>query len=351
MPLLNSIVNFRAFAIIIIVAGHMYPVARLELDTPADIFAANLVTGGTTFFVFISGYMFHYVFYPRFSYARFMLGKCRTVLAPYIVVSIPFILWFLHNQSWGAIANWSTIAGWRPEADWAMYLGAACKLFLTGAFNVAAWYIPFVILLFSMSPLHVWFIRRSFALQSAIVVFWFALSLVIHRPLGNLDPLQAMIYFTPVYLIGIMCSQHRDRLMAWISGKEILLLIGVVAANALQVMLGKSGNYHGDMFGYDGIDLMLIHKTLLTVVLFCVLERWLDFNAPIISLISSASFALFFLHPGFLILLSEFGYRPLFGGGWLDLIVVTIFVCGLCLGIALGIKALLGKRSRYVLGY
>ena len=57
---LTSFVYFRAFAIIFIVAWHCYGLALFARDNPVSLFAGNLITGGTTFFVVISGYLFHW---------------------------------------------------------------------------------------------------------------------------------------------------------------------------------------------------------------------------------------------------------------------------------------------------
>ena len=119
----------------------------------------------------------------------------------------------------------------------------------------------------------------------------------------------------------------------------------------MQVGLGRQGNYHSSLLSYDGIDLMLLQKTLLTIALFCLFERRVHISPPLVSLVSAFSFVLFFLHPGFLVVLPQLGYVPLLGGGWGDLVLVTALVCVVCLALALGMKQLCGPRSRYLLGY
>jgi probable poly-beta-1,6-N-acetyl-D-glucosamine export protein len=51
---------FRAIAIIMVVASHAY--RPWLIDTFSEKVFINLVVGGTIFFVFISGFFFHYVF-------------------------------------------------------------------------------------------------------------------------------------------------------------------------------------------------------------------------------------------------------------------------------------------------
>ncbi|MGS0727939.1 acyltransferase family protein, partial [Shewanella sp. 0m-11] len=60
---LNSINHFRGIAIIFIVMAHCYRPAGWQIETFADKAWFNLMMNGTVFFVFISGFLFHHVFY------------------------------------------------------------------------------------------------------------------------------------------------------------------------------------------------------------------------------------------------------------------------------------------------
>jgi len=71
---LQSLVYFRGIAIVLIVAGHCYSISGWHIGTTGDRFLANLISGSTTLFVFISGFLFHHVFYPKFQYGKFMEG-------------------------------------------------------------------------------------------------------------------------------------------------------------------------------------------------------------------------------------------------------------------------------------
>jgi peptidoglycan/LPS O-acetylase OafA/YrhL len=53
---LNYFDYFRAIAIIIIVAGHSF--SLWVIDTLPEKVLANIITGGTSLFVFISGFFF-----------------------------------------------------------------------------------------------------------------------------------------------------------------------------------------------------------------------------------------------------------------------------------------------------
>lgn len=67
---LNSINHFRGIAIIFIVMAHCYRPAGWQIETFADKAWFNLMMNGTVFFVFISGFLFHHVFYNRWDYKK-----------------------------------------------------------------------------------------------------------------------------------------------------------------------------------------------------------------------------------------------------------------------------------------
>jgi peptidoglycan/LPS O-acetylase OafA/YrhL len=90
---LKSFDYFRGLAILFIVAGHSCVYWAME-SLYEKVFA-NLITGGTTFFVFISGFFFHHVFYPKFQYQLFMAKKVKYVLLPYTLLSLAGFAYFV----------------------------------------------------------------------------------------------------------------------------------------------------------------------------------------------------------------------------------------------------------------
>ena len=88
---LNSINYFRGIAIIIIVMAHSYGIAHWNIyrnPSTFDQFFYSLNLNGSVFFIFISGFLYNHIFYPRFNYKKFMLKKAKFVLVPYLVCSV-----------------------------------------------------------------------------------------------------------------------------------------------------------------------------------------------------------------------------------------------------------------------
>src|SRR5688500_13738332 len=85
---------FRAVAILLIGCGHTYAVSWSHFvdENPTTRVAwlnviPALITGGTAYFVFISGFLYRQVFYGRTSYGEFMRKKALYVGLPYIVLA------------------------------------------------------------------------------------------------------------------------------------------------------------------------------------------------------------------------------------------------------------------------
>ena len=80
---LNSINYFRGIAIFIIVLGHSYWLAGFEATTDVEKTFEAVATGGTALFVFVSGFMFHHVFYKRtFDYKKFVIREIAAIRTP-----------------------------------------------------------------------------------------------------------------------------------------------------------------------------------------------------------------------------------------------------------------------------
>ena len=83
---INSFNHFRAIAIIFIIAGHSFGIVGMEFDTLLEASIRNIIKGGTSLFVFISGLLFHHVFYQKYHYKNFFIKKCNHVLVPYLIL-------------------------------------------------------------------------------------------------------------------------------------------------------------------------------------------------------------------------------------------------------------------------
>ena len=345
---LNSINHFRAIAITIIVAGHTFYMVRVPFDSFLEKVIANLIAGGTVLFVFISGFLFHHIFYKRYQFKKFMAGKIKKVLLPYTLLSILPI----------------ALLVWRRDAHYGIYLPQgpgfaetylipALKYYFTGRFLTAYWYIPFAMILFLLSPLHMAFIQMKTKWQILITSVLFVVSLFLHRPVDDILIFQAVVYFMPVYLLGIICSQKKEVLYAKLQGKEFYLLLGAIAIAIFQASLGRFSNYQKPPMLYDGIDLMLLQKISLCFFFMVWLHRFEHVSSKYINTLASTSFAIYFIHSFFMHFTRSVTAKLSieFQSPWLWYPIVTLSVIAACILIARCAKRFIPNYSRYIIGY
>ena len=343
---IQCIDSFRAVAIIFIVAGHCIDGSSLSLDGFFEGWFRNVVQGGTAFFVFISGYMYYKIFYKRVSYGRFLLKKLRFVLAPFLFLGlVPILIYTIYPTPWFD-GYFLTDA---PSLLSQVLVGT--KYLVTGRFFTAYWYIPFILATFALAPLHERFIRLGSRVQWVIVVVLSLISMAIHRPIGNLSLLQHVVYFQPVYLLGLWYTQRSDNKKS----KLWIVLVGAagLVLSLLQTVVGDYGNYHKEALQSHGFDLMYLQKLLLCLALMELLRR-IEFTGMMKKLLdktASTSFAVFFLHP-IIIFASTFWFGVWYpSDSWLFYIAYFIAVIAVSLAIAVLIKHLAPRISRYLIGY
>ena len=334
---LPSLEAFRAIAIVCVVAGHSISSTGWVIDSTAEKFIANIILGGTNLFVFISGYLFHHVFKDRYTFKGFMQQKAQRVLLPYVFLSVLPILMAVKNDHPTGLPGALTA-----------YLGHLTK----GDIWICYWYVPFVMAMFALSPIHRWFATLPAKVQVTAVGTMLGIASITQRPINNIGIPQLLIYFTPVYLAGVSAAVHRQHLMAILSRHHVKLLIGAVGLAIAQATLAtNTGSYHRAFGSIGNIDLQLIQKILMCGWLLYALQ-WFDrHESKVIGLLAASSFAVFFLHPYVLdIWLRTWKLHAFLRGGAALPIAVAI-IHGVSILCALGIRKIAGKRSRYLIGW
>jgi surface polysaccharide O-acyltransferase-like enzyme len=342
---------FRGIAIIFIVAGHSY--GAWQINSFAERVLANLIGGGTTLFVFISGFFFHYIFYQNFHYKTFMAKKLKNVFLPYLLFSLSGIAYYSFSSEPFPYAWMLGIENVESSVDTirmiAIYLW-------TGRLAHAYWYIPFILIVFAMSPLFIQYIKLSRASRIGVFLLFLITAMFIQRPVENISPIHSVLYFTPIYMLGIICSIDRDSVIEFIQGRSVALgLIVLLLATLQAVFFEGYGNTHkASIFSYGGVDIILIQKIALCFFLLSILQRFEQHHIPALKLLASSSFAIFFIHPWLLKIFSDNGLLTFIGKYLPDIVVFFITVPLAVISsvlIAYLVKLLLKDKSRYVTGW
>ncbi|MDO9424780.1 MAG: acyltransferase [Methylobacter sp.] len=347
---LNSFDYFRGLAILFIVVGHSS--AYWTMESFYEKVFTNLIIGGTTFFVFISGFFFHHVFYPKFQYQQFILKKAKYVLLPYTLLSLIGVACFVFYLDRPPYAE---IFITDQTNSWYQYIRLYVQYWWTGSILDAYWYIPFIMIIFALSPLFIKQIQLPIKVQVGLFIFLLCISTLIHRPAHNLSPIHSVIYFIPVYMLGIICSIEKVRVFKFIEGKSVILGLSVALMSAAQILIYNTyGNFHKEsMFSYEGIDMIVLQKILMCFFLLSVTQKFEHKDLPFLKYIASASFAIYFIHPwilyffDYLSVFKRFNFLP----GVLGSVITVPLVIAICLSIAAMFKWALASKSRFVIGW
>lgn len=296
LPHLAAIDSFRGLAILLIIAGHVIDLSRLHVDTVPEKVLVNLIKCGTSLFVFISGFLFHYLLARGFSYRRFLLQKAEYVLLPYLVMSAIPVTYLAVRVLQRMPSDGTTTLACIIE-KLGSFVGQIVASLSTGLFLNGYWYVPFILTICLLAPVFLRSTRLALPSRLAIMGAAILVAMLVHRPVNNLSVLQSVVYFTPLYLLGINVSIDRERVLRQLAGREWLLGIGVLGLSVMQVAnFPEYGNMHKPALAWGGMDLNLPQKMLACLFLYSLFSRVERLNQPFLKTLATASFALFFLH-------------------------------------------------------
>jgi len=344
---LRSFEYFRAVAIVSIVVGHCYGIAGWwPIDTFGEKVLANLISGGTSLFVFISGFLFHHVFYPKFVYRKFLQKKFKNVYVPYLILSVlPIALALVLKEPFPEFYFGSTGSFYdrilRPILLYYWYGGV-----------MVYWYIPFIMTMFIISPVFIYFIKINTTYKIYIVIFLSFVSIFMHRPINNWSILQSVIYFSPVYMFGILCSMERDFIYDKFKGKDLYLLGCVVFLAVVQaIFFEANGNLQKNPFEFNWIDIGFIQKQVLCVYFMVFLHKYEHVDSTLLKTLAASSFAIYFLHGWIIYLIStiQSHYRPLYGMHLLP--ILSPLVIWASYAVAKQVKKAFPEKSRMIIGW
>lgn len=336
---LRYVHNFRAVAILFIVAGHAaFTLGRVAEPRTMDLLA-DVLDYGTVLFLFIAGFLFQHLS-ASFDYRRYLGRKLRNVILPYVVILLPgiaFVLWTNRNTESSPLLRVGTIL-----------------LTGTGTPNYPMWYIPMIALFYLAAPLFIAVVRRPRLYW--VVVPLLVFSTVAQRPPGP-QTFAIALYFLPVYLLGMWAAHERARL------EPLLLriwpwLLGLWAGAVVVRWLFSSvhgGDYASALFSgeYGWVDWMLLMKLVLAFALVGLLQRFEAGIGDALTFIGDISFTLFFVHV-YLLFVFTLATVALFGavpqGNLVSWLALTAGVLGVAMAGTWVVRRVLGPRSRSLIG-
>jgi hypothetical protein len=344
---------FRGFAIINITAIHAFTMAiffliPLEKVLPsADQTAINisvmLFHDATLYFSLISGLLFAAVLKGR-SWHDFFKGKLLNVICPYIVMTAVFSLFV-----WPQPMETFLIAPFRGATS--DFLALVGSNILTGKSLFPMYYIPILAVLFMVTPLLAAAVDRPGTRWLVVVLV--LLPLVVSRTELEVT-VNSIIYFLGAYALGMLAGRDYAHWLRWVEGHMRLLIATVVMSSGviLALLFGEI-EFVGPVSLQESV--FYVQKLAVAAIVLAQLRRREAQLPDWLSVTASYSFAIYFLH-GPVQFLMTWGLNQ-FVTAYPDalemLLLGIVFILvpiGVSIMAAKGLRALLGKRSRMIIG-
>lgn len=355
-PYLNNINYFRGIAIIFIVFWHCFEVGLSNFsfnNTYLTKFLKQILPGGTIFFVFISGYLFHHVYLKNFKLLVFLQKKIKYILAPYLIfTSLDYIFYLVR-----------LVIAYYEDSNKVIFYTLKLKsldfvnIFILGhtELNIGLWYIPFILAVFSLSNLYLKFINIEIKKQIYIIGFLMIVSCFIHRSLSNeiISILQNVIYFTPIYLMGIFFSIHKKILDEKKNKNTYTFLFFSLIITILQVAIGELKLLLFDSKIENSVDLMILQKTMFTIFFISFVNKFSEKSCFILNLLANNSFGIFFLHGLYIWLTRAIIYKfqiDFTNTSFLSYLISAVFILLISLISSILIRKLIPHYSRFIIG-
>ena len=292
----------RGLSIFLIVWGHMTQLLGEYkfVDNYAEFSKMLTLTvqGNTAIFVFISGFMFYWVYYRRcFQYKEFLRKKFNNIFRPYFCIATIFT--FIHFFYGVYSSRW---AQWHPLAE-----NEFQRILLSTYMYWSYWYVPFIAIVFVASPIYIKFLEARRSRQVLIMIFAFIASCFLGRK--NLNPFWSCAYFSIYYLFGIFCAQNYERIRNF----SIKFWIRLLWFYLMTVLFFSIAGVFCFGLVHLGIIKNLTDLNPIFKVPECLLLLWAANNLTklsvglkkILNILAEYSFAIFFLHNFFIAIFEE----------------------------------------------
>lgn len=189
-------------------------------------------------FFFLSGYLFH----PKCDFVEFCKRKIKTLLVPYLCLSIPVVL----NEYWFHFGS---------SCDWSLFLNEACNAIVQERYT-PLWFISS---LFLANVIFYWIYKTIKALWMRLLcAFLFMIVSFVYWKVGgsplpwNLD----ITFFVMPFMVLANYIHHSNKVKAYVKRKSLLFLFAFLVGS---IIIGWE-NYHitgrkVDLF-YESVDIL-----------------------------------------------------------------------------------------------
>lgn len=330
---LDYIHQFRGFSILIIILGHCIDAFDWSgQDVLFRILSLSL-KGGSIYFLFISGFLFKYLS-NRFIYTSYLLSKLKNIIVPYIMTSIPALIFF-------------TCYARKPLLDQEFYeLHYAQQIFIfltTGSHLATLWFIPMMAIFYLVAPLLLLLEKRNL-LYFGLPLF-IALSIwtpKVHPAINN------FFHFLPIYIVGMYCAKYESSIIV-LKAKYKVSLLGLYVFSMIYFI----SSFSIQPFAY--LLIVRVFACLVFLLIFHAVNHSSSLMGLSLRVLANFSFGLYFVHP-YLISGLRYIYTSIIGGIvytselYLYYPIFSCFIIALSFIVLKSFQFIFGKHSRYLIG-
>ncbi len=288
---------YRAIAIFLIVLGHtLWGTGKIAISN------ILLFTGGTTYFVFIAGFLFQYLSY-KFNYKEYLKKKFFNVIMPYIVTTLPFAIVFALTLNDHA----------HPLYNMSLPVRFLSCFPCAGWVNGPTWFIGMISIFFVFAPIFLKLEKHKkvwYTLLLASIIY----SIFVNRPSGNISKyidsstsaikiclinfyvvyFKCFIYFLSSYIGGMTLCMFVQKYPNFIHQYKKQILTVLITALIIIYNIYLLIYYRADRQFLIRIDIILL--------IFCILYVYEKTISSIPQLdkflktLAKYSFGIFFIH-------------------------------------------------------
>ena len=343
---LNYVHMFRGLAILVIVAIHCRISFGWGDHHLSQQFFITFLDNGTVLFVFVAGFLFQYL-KANYEYADYLLRKAKYVLLPYLIVSIPVIVFRKFNQS---TEEWLPLS----LAD-APYVLKSAYMLISGKHLGPFWFIPMITIFYAISPLLIRLDHRRFYTTLFPIVLFAGLFTFQFGYFSNI--IYSFLHFFPVYLFGMWAAHYRERLTnikwTWIMLLVLIYLVIAILEMSGYIPVQKLTSFESSkVLPYFHFNTVKLRVMLLCIILLRVLYHFNSRNFKILGTLGDYSFGIYFTHL-YVTTFIEMAVERVGLDFHLNWYLFCLYIAVVTLSsmlIVLIVKKIAGKRSRLIIG-
>ena len=205
---LNYMNFYRGWVIVLIVALHCAH-RWLDHDSSYYLYVSAFLNHSTNLFLFISGFLFEFLLSKKYTYKTFMMKKVHRLLVPYLFWALPIsiVLFVYKGFDWKFLA-FTMLTGLRH-------------------YNGAHWYIPFILLIFAMSPIYVYLYKKKILYPIVLPLFLIITICSDRQKQCVFYSELTIISLISMFFLGMLLSHYRKEiLLKYYKYDWVLFLLG-----------------------------------------------------------------------------------------------------------------------------